>query len=827
MLYGHEACERFAQLAEYWSTILDAQDWGNFLFVLIDRQQEKPALAPKLEMRLSSNCWQISMDALRNAGKPAEIITEIRRRIHDGYILVQCVCTMADDSAEPEHLINWLKSLQEDFVAGTAQIITYLMLRDFQGSGARQKAFGKAFAASKEFFPYLYLLSDCAVDQSAVPEFSIWRALYGELLANHSVLRVLAGGSLYSLGFSTLNANNGELNGLRRHLAGRWFLEQALQDMKHTDVWKILTGDEFSFPGMEAHELRSALRNWLDSAVGQRAVFPDAAERKNNRILTGLYGKSPEKAQAHIKHFYQLNGGSMEAAKAAAEQFALEYRKSIALKLRRTVNVPGFLPQLLERVTTELIALSGEKQEPLIPPWVNRRFLLPRSRRKYFDQYLGAVEKAYERALRSRQTALYAKAVADVLAGIHSFIEEASGLNALLSKELLPDHVYETFAGKYEKYVGHVQDIILRRPDHSELAGPGESFYDEAGAPVIAAFQAAIQSDAEKLREYLPRECAGKFCQTVYWEYGTQERLHDFLNRYLSQSKRMFFEPADAPDNPHPLYYTDKGLAGHPWFQNKTVIEAENDNVERVDLFQLKNGLEWYLDNNRCFRPENEAPESVSELKRMFGTVEARAYNAAEEKAESACGIRHDSLSPAPEAPEHNLAIHIDGKRHVLIWDWDASSPSALVRISQNGQVTATINCSSDRFYSPVGSSPNGIDITDGLPYGGITVEVISSNRRLYARKQMAGRRNRVTYRLECAKGDAALSVQCSSADLSALALKAFRAGGGENAVLYPLSAAGGGPSHRFAGLKLGDLSRCSLIPSPEEQFPTVYTVCT
>jgi hypothetical protein len=58
VLYGRDACEHFPHLAEYWSAILDAQDWGNFLFVLIDRQQDKPALAPKLELRLSANCWQ-------------------------------------------------------------------------------------------------------------------------------------------------------------------------------------------------------------------------------------------------------------------------------------------------------------------------------------------------------------------------------------------------------------------------------------------------------------------------------------------------------------------------------------------------------------------------------------------------------------------------------------------------------------------------------------------------------------------------------------------------------------------------------------------------
>jgi hypothetical protein len=369
----------------------------------------------------------------------------------------------------------------------------------------------------------------------------------------------------------------------------------------------------------------------------------------------------------------------------------------------------------------------------------------------------------------------------------------------------------------------HAQAVLIGMPGNPKPEGPDESFYDETGAPVMAAFRTSIENGAERLRGYLPEECAGKFCQTVCWEYGTQERLHDFLNKYLAQSKRMFFEPSDAPDDPYPLYYTDIELADHPWFRDKAVIEAGNDNVERVDLFQLKNSLDWYLENNRCFQMADGAPDGLSSLKRVFDPKEVRAQS--EDQSGSAGGLKPDSPPSAPEAPEHNLAIHIDGKLYELVWDWDTTSPNALVRISQNGQVTATINCSSEQFYSPVGNIPNGIDITSGLPYGGITVEVISSNRRLYARREMAGRRNRVTYRLERNKNGAVLTVQCSSSDLRALALCAPRAEGAEKTILYPLGAAGDDPGYRFAGLKLADLSRCSLRPSPEERFPTVYTV--
>ncbi|MCE5343427.1 MAG: hypothetical protein LLF96_07585 [Eubacteriales bacterium] len=825
VLYGREACARFEALVEYFSGILEPRAWDQFLFILIDRQSPPlPALPAEPRVALMRSCWQMDIDTLQSAGKPEEIITGLRNRIHKNNVLLQCVCAAYEDlPAPPEALLAWLDGIQQEFTPGTIRTIAYLLLRDDQSARQRQSVWAQAFADHTAAFPYLYLLSDCASDTSTVSPSSLWHAVYGELLANSATCRTLSTGVLFSLGLSTLNANDGELTAIRRDFLSCLLRERASRTITRQEGWEMLTHSQTRCPEPDGPEMGLALGKWLDTIVTGQIVLPNEAERSNLRLFAGFPQAPPEQLENGIQRFYQANNGTREASGQAALRYAEQYVLGVLETLGCINNTPGFPLALFTQIEDSLAGLAAAPIRSYQPEKQPPRRFPPRAKRTQAAMLCHAIEAECERVLLAEQVRCYAAAFRQAFGKVRSFILAAGALRDDLEKDRVPSGTIDPLLEKYKHYTATVRDTVEARGERLVQGAPQLTLFGPDGTPEMDHWRQIIDYGVEALRCALPAVCAGSFCQTVHWECSAREGLNQFFGEYLGESKRMLCEPADVSGTPQSLYFSDAALSGHPWFdraRNDTVV-AHNDNVERVDLFPLQKDLDWYQHHNRYFLPGSPSSSAASGLTRLWNgepaTPPAQVTSPKFSDTNSA-----PTDAPADTTPDHRLAIMVDHGRHVLVWEWENGVESAVVSIFYKNLRVQNMVYTVEQYNAPVGGLPNGVDVTDGLPYGPVRVE-IKSSKGLYAAKTLAGRKNEVRYRFESARDRLALVLEGTPSDICKLALRVPRPGDTDKVVYYPLSIWESSAQLRIKGLQHVDPANCLLDTLPGDAYPTVH----
>ncbi len=812
VLFGQEACDRFGRLIHYWDAIQEPAAWDRFVFLLAAGSIRPPEQVPeRLRETLRQSSYTLDAGC---AVCPEEVVRALREKMAGAKVFLQCVVSgLGKGQEDPRAPVLLMRDLAGRFEKGTSTVF-YLLLRDGEGEAAgAQRAFLEALKAAQEaeLSAYPYLVSERARDDSAVPESALWRAVFHEMLANSAGRRALAKGQLYSLGYSVLNADDSELENLRRQTLREEAGAIGRREFSPADAWTLLTqGRAGPGPQGEAAPERD-IREWVGLLVKEETSLPGEKEKHNNRILSRAHELDNEAMLRAVRRFYRINCGPLDW-----KRFGERYLAQAIEALCRTPNAPAFPAQLVRSAIAQLRRMETPKTEPLLLP--QKGLLTPSAAHR--RACCEAIEKGCEEEIRSARLAGCAGALREALEGLLKFLAQAKASRDSLKLPGLTGAQCRLPTEKYPNYWKSIRAVRDTKGDllfSSEWTGGHAPYYASDGQAIEKQWLALLDDGEKILRRELPPGFSGSFCEAVGKECATDEALGFFFDRHLLPSTRMLYNIHDAQASLQTLYFADRAFENHPWIsrrQDQCVI-ARNDNVERVDLYPLAHSASWYLDDpgSLYFAAPAAQRSPGGGAGRLFEqkTEGEQAVHPREEAGESAAEEQED-LS-------QDLDLRVAGGEYILSWNWKPGAQNATVRIVKDGCAPRSIPCSNAEYVVN-----HGVRVIGGLPYGKVSVSVFCDGA-LYARREMAGMKNRVRYRLEPGRdGSGELVLTGRAEDIGKLALAAAR---GENRppVYYPLNPDPKQEKQRFKGLYLPSPSHAEVRPLPGDEFPEAEAV--
>ena len=520
----------------------------------------------------------------------------------------------------------------------------------------------------------------------------------------------------------------------------QYLKNQASETILLQDAWELLTQHAVPFPGVENGGLFPAVKTWLDQIVVQQSVFPTETERKNNRVFAGLYqkSKSPMEIQKSIERFYHYNCGQKEVVEQNQAHFVQTFQSEIFARLSGRLDAGAFPMKLIDAMENELNTIQSIPVQLSIPTWESKGLFA--SVTEHVNQQCEATEEVLHRYYQALQRKRYAESVRDILNSVSAFVSNAKALPGELDKMLRQLHTPQHLEEKYGKYFAQVLHTINQKRGKLFIGASGQKYFDALGLTLAEEWWAIIRQTAAGIGDNLPAECRGTFCKIIEWEYNSNEGLNSFFNNYLASSRRMLKENFDTPGSAQSLYIMDSAFAVHHWAKEnkKSIINANNDNVERIDLFVLQKDLPWYIENNRYFQGSDAQQDDAQGPVPLF---DGHSVPIADIRADTQKSFAQEPAGESLQnADKHSICIHFMHNRYVLTWDWEAGADHAVVMISQPQGVNRSIPCSIQDFNAPVGGVPNGIDITDSLPYGKVSIEIRSQNG-TYAKRDVSGKK--------------------------------------------------------------------------------------
>ncbi len=818
VFYGNESCKRFEALLHYWDSILDMPDWSRYLFILIGTAPVSRDMRPALGTVLQHNCFAITPDELNHRAN----INGVERAIRDGLgadsrVLLHCVCTNLGETEAPPHgLWQLVRDLSSAFILGTVHTLMYLMLDNASEMRAGQRVFAQAL--SQESIPqlYTYLLGNVDEAQSSISMDTVWRAVYGEILANSAKYRSFFQRGCYSIGYSTLNANDKELYNIRKTQLVKWLLPEVCVPISAADAWKILSQtaavwkDERNFVGQ-----------WMLSIVKRETPLPDDSARKNNRILSGVYQRDAEDIPGIIRRFYELNGGKHSHHASTLQAYCRAHKDRVLEHLCATANASSFPIAFLDTLQSHLESIQSMKYAASEPIFQRRGLL--ESKTAYCDQCCKAYEDYYAGLAELNLCKAYAAELLIVLETVRAFIQSASAVSSAISPMGLKPADEQQLKDKYPRYYGECNNLILFSSAGMIQLGTPRPYYHPSGAPNIDEWAAVLEEGVAKMKQLLPTGFRGTFCDAVSMEYDTAEGLQNFLGKYLGGSRRMLFNIHDAAHATQPLYYADSAFAGNPWFARlsaQSVVISKNDNVERIDFYPLTQSLEHLLQD------QDSVYFSVSPQNDYRGYSSFRPLFSANDIEETAPHLLVAELPPAhmdmpaPVFPTHNIEIVWNNQgKYVLVWDWPLDAQHATVMLFDENDRKQILAPTVEDYYTALGNCPQGIDITSYLAPGRVRVEIYY-NRALYAKKDLVGRQTEVFYHIRPKeKGTCELAVKGAPLHVRQAVLYTVSPHGA--AIIYPLYVPENASVHTFSGLSALALDSSELRAAPDMIYPS------
>jgi len=814
ILYGQDACNRFEGMVDYWTTILEPVVWNQFLFVLVsDGKLPEPVVPRDVEEVLRRNTWLIRTDC---TACPANITDAIRQRLIGGRALLQCVCAdFAQAQPGAHNAVCLVDSIVQAFPQGVVDTIYYLLLQtDVQATISQRNVFS---VLQDHLNAHIYLLSDMADDASTIDGAILWRAVFGEMLANSAYRRTLMNGQLYSLGYSSLNANDSELRNLRCQKAYEVVRRKAAHEITPAEAWRIITQSNDALGDTSQLALRTKVEQWMMHVASHEITLPNETERRNNRILSGVYQLELNMSAMEnaIERFYSLNSGSGEPVKEARERLKEKYLLKMVTTLRNTINADSFPIWLVDSLIAQLNGMEQyvPRKSNKTPP--KRKWMM--SAVDYCNACCDVFEANCAAAAPLRMVGLCAGALRDALEALRAFLYATRGLAEIIGEQILKTDQLEYLKQKYPKYWACVQDTEHDRGEtlfDDTWEAAHAPFYAENGMPIAETWRSLIADGEKQLQHSMMAQFPGSFCNVVNQECPTADALSNFFDRYLTESRRMLYNISNPRSVPRMLYYADRSFINHPWIIaiRNDCETARNDNVERFDIYPLTHDLKWYLNNpdnlylNAITRPH----DSGSDAPHLWST---RAF------------IPEQASQNAPKAVTagedltRGLTLHADDQRYILAWTWMPHTNTAVVTFAREGRELRTMPCSEAEF-----APAQGLDVSSVLPYGKIEVSVYVNGKR-YAYREMAGRKNQVRYRLEHASdGTVTLQLKGRREDMCKLVLCVGNKGTASN-LLYPINAARADELYSIHGLRLPIGEETSVMPSPEDPYPTVQAI--
>lgn len=672
---------------KYFRRNISHKGWEKFLFFCITKQ--KPMISADLDEAIRQRIRFGTVDGTTINSQQAE---EIQTLYTGGMMNLFFVCgdmTLKEfnNKAAPLKLLSDLKSVGAGM---SLQSYYFCMLDQDAESVEAQKSFLTGMRDQwngKNVYPYL--ISRKRDDATIEKEASVWRAVMSEILMISAGRRAMIDGRAYSLGYTSLNADERELVELRVQELYNHLQNRVQVKMDRAEAWALLAQDS-PLP-MDERTTDEQAEKILIRLLKTQYKAPTTKQKENFRILAAIEDQTDmSEIENAVRDFYMMNTRvTMNGLQPVCRQYVLELRE----KMRRMLNLWSFPADQLQAFADSLKRISGSRErstnimKPSMPQPPKLGFL-GGGRQKYNLECCEKWEEYYSQFCLNMNVPLAARVLLDEIRQLKDFIEQARGLPDLVSGQKIQDTEYRELADKYPKYDESIRQAI--RISESQIFRDVACYHPVSGETDTEAIRAAVNDADETVLSRMPFGYSSTFMDAIQTEFNSVELLDGFLNKNLATVRRMFYCPQDISPNLSRQFLVDEKLNNDDWVRahKDEMIPVNSDNVERTDLFELQHDINWLLTEGNCvyFTP-GIGPVFTCTAVNPFDDADIRPETPVfDPKPDDGItyGEQEDAKSQVvPDRDNQNPRhIALNPTTYDLTWDWDKTTTTVFVCVN-------------------------------------------------------------------------------------------------------------------------------------------------
>lgn len=827
VLYGKKTCNRLVEILNYWQTILVDHAWDRYLFLCVTAENEdwqfpgEGEITPGTQELLNKQivrCMHLKLnkDQPDTWKMPTRYLEALQFRLNIGQVMVHCICDDLSEAPPVEAAVSLMESAVAFLGRGNAHCLYYLMLREHFEARQQQRKMALTLH-ERQPNAIVYLLSHIANDGSRLHKFELRRAAMCEILVASDGRRHYQAPMVYTLGYTSLNANDQELFFMRRNAIATVLREHYEAPITRPEAWDILTMKTGQAPNdYNDFSIATAVNAWVESIAKKFVINPTDRELENMRLLSGIVAPGAEAGlQEACKKFFDVN---MTARTDVALRRSVDkHIAGVIGELRKSINVQGFPLTLLHSMVDALKNIEKN---------VNNQLFVALPKKKLFqqkDEYLNQCARLVSDQVRtihvSRAAAKVAICLAEGFKRIEDIIEKVQkgdNFTHLLQDYRMLAAEEINLQDKYPKYAAAITDTIhdgaLNHFGKEWLMSAG-AIYNEEFKVDAEAIRTLMERGVNMLHKQMPRGFNGTFMDTLHCEFDTDNAMDSFLDKYLFNNKRHMFNcPYVTPRSLDSdiMYYVDDDLQKMPWVakQAAKAIVANNDNIEKLAFVQLDKPLQWLAEewqlDNRYFG-QHEAVTGGMEGSWVGDGMSGATYTARPQEAVPYMAVSDDN--------PRNIRLTINDDKYMLSWNWEAGLNGVLVSV--NGQHPMPV---------PVGryTLEGGLDVTSVIGYGRNEFVLTRLNLSPYGKMNLCGKQYPVKYRF-VPSNKSGIQLRLDGRIPPNASLLLGECTNKDTYCFYPVAARGLNGAISYDGLKL--MGQYKLMVSPEDKFPVVNPV--
>lgn len=829
VLYGKKSCNRLLEFLNHWQTILVDHAWDRYLFLCVTAENEdwqfpgEGDITPGTQELLNKQivrCMHIKLkaDQPETWMMPTNFLKDLGFKLSIGKVMVHVLCDDLSAAPPAEAAISLAESAVNSLGKGNVHCLYYLMLRDHLAARKQQKELVLAIS-KRQPEAIVYLLNDVANDGAHLHKYEIRRAAMCEILVASDGRRHYHPPMVYSLGYTSLNANDQELLSLRRNAIADKLRAHYEEPMTRLEAWNILTMET----GQAPHEFNeftipSAVTAWVESIAKKFVINPTERELENLRYLSGI--TTPESAVGlteACKKFFEVN--MTARTEIALRKKVDNHIMNVMNRLRQCINMQGFPLTMLHSMMDALKNIDKNTNQQIFVALPKKKIF--QQKEEYLSQCARLVSDQVRMVHVSRAAAKVAACLAAGFKRVEETIEKVqSGDNFahLLTEHTVLAAEEVNLQGKYPKYSAAIADTLHDGALHlfgKEWLQSAGAIYTEDFKVDAAAIRKLMEQGVNVLHKHMPNGFNTTFMDALHTEFDTDTAMSAFLDHYLFNSKRHMFNcpyitPSTLDDDI--MYYVDDDLVRMPWVvaQGDKAIVANNDNIEKLAFVKLNQSLEWlatqWPGENRYFGDHEDRIGGIG------GTWIGEGMGGG--KAQYAAFVPEaPKATVGPEENPRNIHLVRNGDKFLLCWNWEAGVEAVLVSI--NGQHAVPMAAGT---YILSG----GMDVTDSLKYGRNEFELKRKNLAPYGKVSLCGKQYPVKFKfVPSPRSGVQLKLDGRIPPNTSLLLGECTAK--DTYCFYPVAVRGLTGAVNYDGLKL--MGTYKLMVSPEDKFPLVNPV--
>lgn len=683
--FGRQSFERLESMLQFFSKILHQQDWNDFLFILCTPGDKTVnSLSNELPPYIRSRCHQGSGHSDTLIFR--ETLDLILNMYFDRDLLhLHLICDDFLDPLFPADAPARLTDILKCEFRLNVQAYYYFLLHinyflphaDSLQVIDRQRCLAQSISRDPGAFPYL--LSTTMDNHSLSKPETLSRAMMCEILTISQDKRLLLPGTVSSLGYTSLNANDEELVTLRRNELLKSLNAGCTSAFSNKEAWAALLPGiaPLSNSPSPASECPNVLE-WLKRQIDQDIKAPTGSVLSNFRTLTDVaHQTSTDDLFFHAKRFYELNTPisspeDLPAADSCEIRRAKAHMDALIEQLSRRLNLGNFPMDIFDTLLLPCLTSLCKSAPKDCSPQYPAASLLDKTLGR--EQYMTACsEKALEAAHESTVNRLvpqYARAFGQMFSALKDRLAHAASIADLLQQQMPTSYIAHHLIGKYPNYHNNILNTLgtLQPPPFQNIR-----LYDAGFSPSEQAIHEAIDRADRLLLKGMDPDFQKGFINAIRAQFPTPADRDAFLGKYL-RNDRVFLPDDLALHAPSvSTFFCDVQLQGTGWANNNPdqTFFVQNDNVERLDYFPLNNNAR-YRTLDDFLNPQND-PQYFPYF---FGQGAGISFPSAPTSPIEPEAAPHDDPDDPP--PVHavvgdfspHFEIHPNGSRCFLTWAW-------------------------------------------------------------------------------------------------------------------------------------------------------------